>query len=1058
MKRGLGAALLLLCCKTAIAALPAACPADLPASAAGLPPDEAALHLQLDRAPDEVLANACAALRAGNADEDRIRFNLARALIVLERRDEADALLAALVETARDDALRGEAALVRGETARSLRDFAGAAPHFATARRYLPQDTPPYARLLIGEAALARYRRDLPTAQSQLEAAERLLAKLGRSQSWEAVALLDERAEFDWERQDIAACVRDARAEVEMIRALAGPDSPQQLEPYATLGAVLSVQTDYAGAAAALEEAHRIIAANRFPPPEARAGVLHNLAALYLDRGESAKALAAGEEGLAFTSAHFGAGSPYSMSQRLTIAAALIQLARYAEARDTLAQAERDALAQGVELNTLVRLRLRLHQTSASLRLGDIDAASAYLAEAKAAMPADAKLGYYRAWAAKFDCALAAGREDWPAADVACGDVVRHFATVLEPTPAMQIGSQAGRCLAEVSGKLPLAGCDVVEHLLPAAGEANPIVRSFAQAALASRAEAAGETDRALELRSAALATALLLGAPDPLWSTEDAFAQTLRRRGERELAVFFGKKAIESIEAMRTQFEGDSARFERGFLANKYAVYRRVADWLAEDGRIPEALDVLRLLKREEVYDFLERGGDAASMRHRAPEQTPREAALARRWQRLASPSDTASEQTRLSKLAERRRITPEETKQLQRLTGSLQHDEQRLADEIRAFVSNAPQEAAEASPPGAHADLPPPHTARAWLFPGEGRLQLVVETPHGRSAQSLPIAPEQVAREIGRLLEAIAARADVQSAASALYRQIGAPLDAALAADPPHTLTLWLDGALRYLPFAVLYDGSHFLGEKYVLQLADPAPTQIAAKTPPRAVRVLGVARATGGLPALPGVTEELCGIVRGPFAGWDEAPCPPDIVRAARIPGAGWVNAAFSEARLQQVLADRSDYSLLHVGTHFRLRPGNISRSWLLLGDGTHLPLTALQRYDFSGLELVTLSACETAVGGANGEEGRELDGLAAVVERRGAKQVLASLWQVEDRSTARLMRDFYAALARPGSSPAEALHAAQDAMRTAPDVPAAWRHPYFWAAFVLIGSPT
>ena len=69
-----------------------------------------------------------------------------------------------------------------------------------------------------------------------------------------------------------------------------------------------------------------------------------------------------------------------------------------------------------------------------------------------------------------------------------------------------------------------------------------------------------------------------------------------------------------------------------------------------------------------------------------------------------------------------------------------------------------------------------------------------------------------------------------------------------------------------------------------------------------------------------------------------------------------------------------------AVLHIGTHFVLRPGNMSRSWLMLGDGGRLPIERLRALDLGAPGLVTLSACETAVPGG-GADGREIDGLAA-----------------------------------------------------------------------------
>jgi CHAT domain-containing protein len=130
---------------------------------------------------------------------------------------------------------------------------------------------------------------------------------------------------------------------------------------------------------------------------------------------------------------------------------------------------------------------------------------------------------------------------------------------------------------------------------------------------------------------------------------------------------------------------------------------------------------------------------------------------------------------------------------------------------------------------------------------------------------------------------------------------------------------------------------------------------------------------------------------------------------------------------------------------------LRPGNALRSYVVLGDGGRLTLERINELDFRGIELVTLSACQTALGGATSDDGRELEALSAIVQRRGAKRVVASLWQVEDKSTAMLMRAMYNAFVATPTDAAAALRQAQLSVRADP----AYAHPYYWAGYVASG---
>ena len=85
-----------------------------------------------------------------------------------------------------------------------------------------------------------------------------------------------------------------------------------------------------------------------------------------------------------------------------------------------------------------------------------------------------------------------------------------------------------------------------------------------------------------------------------------------------------------------------------------------------------------------------------------------------------------------------------------------------------------------------------------------------------------------------------------------------------------------------------------------------------------------------------------------------------------------------------------------------------------------------------------DLVTLSGCETALGREIRGEG--LVGITRAFLLAGARQVVASLWPISDRASARLMEQFYGNLVNEGNSPAEALRAAQRALRANPRVTA------------------
>jgi CHAT domain-containing protein len=304
-------------------------------------------------------------------------------------------------------------------------------------------------------------------------------------------------------------------------------------------------------------------------------------------------------------------------------------------------------------------------------------------------------------------------------------------------------------------------------------------------------------------------------------------------------------------------------------------------------------------------------------------------------------------------------------------------------------------------------------------------------------------------------------------------LYDQLIAPLEGDLKAAAAHTLLVYLDGALRYLPLAALYDGEQFLAERYAPVVFTAAAQDKLRERPPIEARLagLGLTKAHGDFAALPAVAMELEGIVR-------RGPQDADGVMAGEVD----LDEAFTPQVMQRILL--RGYPFVHIASHFRFAPGGTETdSFLLLGDGTHLTLAELNGalYDFKELDLLTLSACETGMGiRANGEE---VESFGVLAQMKGAASVMATLWSVADESTGLFMQEFYRLLAEhPEMNKAEALRQVQamfisgnlgstsqanerrglklvasdrpERFELDPERP--YRHPYFWAPFVLMGN--
>jgi len=152
---------------------------------------------------------------------------------------------------------------------------------------------------------------------------------------------------------------------------------------------------------------------------------------------------------------------------------------------------------------------------------------------------------------------------------------------------------------------------------------------------------------------------------------------------------------------------------------------------------------------------------------------------------------------------------------------------------------------------------------------------------------------------------------------------------------------------------------------------------------------------------------------------------------------------------QASLERVKAG-TQKRYVHLATHGILNTEDPNLSYLVLGGGDKLDIAEIAGLELDRVRMVTLSACETALGENPTSQG-ELTTLADAFSFAGCPTVTASLWKVSDDSTKQLMEEYYGQLKR-GASPARAIQHAQNSLIENKET----RHPYHWAAFLLIGD--
>lgn len=602
-----------------------------------------------------------------------------------------------------------------------------------------------------------------------------------------------------------------------------------------------------------------------------------------------------------------------------------------------------------------------------------------------------------------------------------------------------------------------------------------------------------GNTSRKLERYDAALdygLQALLIQTSagdsdlDNQRYTFRMLARTFVANGNRGVALLFAKLAVNAHQTLRASNSTLTDALRSALGQSFQPSYRLLSELLLSDGQFSEAQFTGGLLKREELYESTQSDEKNADAEPGVIRLTKAEAQIWTEIQKRMTPTQrivaemhtlmaarektgtaSADVQARLHDLATKRDETVRafvsstlelvgrsatETLLRQKETLDLsQGYAQKVQSDLRSMGSNVVLLQAMSLEDGLH------------LFVSAAGL----ETVH----RQVPASRSDLANKVSAALAAIEGHDDDANARlAALYDLLIRParpdLDAAIARAGTDTPTLLLDlsGFLRYIPFAALYDGRHYLIEDYALALYNPTvPTKFTAM---RRGNIKGagfaVAREHPGFPALPGAARELDAVFH-------------------IVDGAIRLDDAFNEDALVKALVAKPQ--LLHIASHFRFRPGNETNSYLLLGNGDGLTLKQLRtqkRFRFNGIDLITLSACETARGG--GAEGEEIESFGALAQGKGASAVMSTLWQIADESTARLMSDFYDGLVNQRLDKAHALQRAQLAlikgeterqlaqpanrsMTVVEDAAAnplahavPTSHPYYWAAFILMGN--
>ncbi len=539
--------------------------------------------------------------------------------------------------------------------------------------------------------------------------------------------------------------------------------------------------------------------------------------------------------------------------------------------------------------------------------------------------------------------------------------------------------------------------------------------------------------------------------------------------------AIFFGKQCVNKYQELRAAIKDLDRAVQKTYLSSIADEYRYLIDILIANGRFEDANAVLRMLKDEEFFGFVRRDADEIRGLSQRAELSPKEKELLAKYAALADRVSQIG--VRFQKLDDKRRLllsqdgklSDAEEQEFQKLSAELAEAsaafkiflEKTLVNDIG--TENVRKINADRQLQSKLRRFGPGTIAISTIV-SDQRYRVVATTPTVQVAGKTEISATDLNKKIfafRKLLED--PESDPRPLGKELYDVIVKPIEGVLKDTGAETIVWSLDGTLRYIPIAALSpDGKSYLVERYK-NVVVTAQTRDDIGDPNQNLRALGMGvskEQTVFYPdypdvpvkfqSLPGVETELKSLIRDPNGA----------AESGILSGRRFLNESFTLKNLTDSLArqsadGRKEFTVVHLASHFRLA-GDWSASFLVMGNGKILTLEELGTspvLDFSDVELVTLSACNTA--SSEDSNGSEVESFASLIQTRNAKAVLATLWAVDDDSTAAIMNAFYKYLKdNPKATKADAIRHAQKSLIAAGN--GRFAHPSYWAPFVLMGN--
>lgn len=561
---------------------------------------------------------------------------------------------------------------------------------------------------------------------------------------------------------------------------------------------------------------------------------------------------------------------------------------------------------------------------------------------------------------------------------------------------------------------------------------------------------------------------------------------------GQPDKALEAYRQAIALLETFRASLGGLSEA-KSSFLASNLSTYQRYLALLLQQGKTTDAFNLVQKMKARALLDLMH-DGKVLLAQSLSPEEREKEQRLRDAADRLNAAMLKESVQNQVGakkRFAALKQQLAKAESDLQTYTDTLYARHPQLAQK-RAARTLTLSETGRFLP--ADTALLEYIVLNGGMGKDRQDKTVLLLTTLENGKPQVRVFPLQIASaSLPRLTEAFRQtcadpRRDYRPPARQLYSLLLAPASRSLTGKT--RLVICPDGPLWDVPFQALHDNSHFLAERFEIAYAYSATGAQAALTtkhgkPTGTVLALvnpdmGEAKRFGDNPTLPGQRplDSPSRPLDSPSRPLDSPSRPLDSPsrdlftqrggKLLALPGTRQEGQAltrlfpnaqvYSGQDAQEATAKReaAAFRYLHLASHAFFNDAAPLLSSVVLAqpadDKEDGFLTAREIFDLDlSAEMVVLSACNTARGEKRSGEG--VVGLTWALFVAGAPTQVLSQWSVDDASTAELMTGFYTHL-KAGKAKGKALREA--GLELMKREKGKYRHPYYWAPFVLVGD--